>query len=64
MIEVHYVLEDETSARLHLVPKNYCGLQASVIIEHRHVGASYRESLPAQPVDATPYNQLIPQYFL
>jgi len=25
---------------------------------------TYRESVPAQPVDATPSNQLIPQYFL
>jgi hypothetical protein len=27
VIEIHYVLEDETSARLHFVPKNQYGLQ-------------------------------------
>jgi Arc/MetJ family transcription regulator len=27
MIEVHYVFEDETAARLHFVPKNQSGLQ-------------------------------------
>ena len=33
MIEIHYVLEDETAARLHSVPKNQSGLQGLVIID-------------------------------
>jgi len=33
MIEIHDVLEYETAARLHVVPKNKGGLQGAVIID-------------------------------
>jgi hypothetical protein len=33
VIEIHYVLEDETSARFHFVPKNHGGLHGSAIID-------------------------------